>query len=518
MASLDELGRLTDEESADLLNRVERFQAAWKADGSTGLEWYLPPPGTRHRPAVLVEVVVADMERRAPARLPFRVERYVNLFPEELSTNGYAGGDAGRGIPAACHRYTDKPPIAEYQRWFPAQFDELVALSGASTAAIARVRAARSHAHHCGQPGSPRAGTPPRAGQNRHPQRRPPRTPRGVLSSHPPLPAQAPAAIDVASLGRGQHRQSQRGGIPASRSPPLVTRSDIPYDVLPTDAPYQLVRKIGSGAFGEVFEALAPGGVKVAVKRILRSVDHPASKSEKESLEAIKWLAHPFLLKTNAYWVFDDKLVIVMELADGSLTDRIAYHQERDLPGIPPEELVPFFEQAGEAARLPPQPEHLTPRREAGKPAHPQGLREGRGLRAGPVARTHDDDGADHRRHTGVHGPGNVAAEGEPAKRPVQPCRDLRACADRPATISNERARRYGELPHQRNAKPGPAAQGGAGGVAQRWRSSRKTGSPRVWSSRRHFAPRYSPRLLRHRRPRRSATAVWVLVGWWSSR
>ena len=109
------------------------------------------------------------------------------------------------------------------------------------------------------------------------------------------------------------------------------------------------MRRLGSGAFGEVFEALAPGGVRVAVDCILRSVDHPASQSEREALDAIKELSHPFLLKTNAYWVYEDKLVIVMELADGSLTDRIVYHHERGLPGVPPEELVPFFEQAGEA-------------------------------------------------------------------------------------------------------------------------------------------------------------------------
>jgi serine/threonine protein kinase len=346
MASLDELGQLTDEESADLLNRVERFQSAWKTDGSTGLEWYLPPPGTRHRLAVLVEVVVSDMERRAPARLPFRVERYVNLFPEELSTN-----DMPVGMLAAeyrlRHRYTDKPPIAEYQRWFPAKFDELVA-------SLARMPALPASGLHDRTPSNSAFGlnsTPSgridtlNDGRRGHPGN--PAIPSALLAGTGAVDVASLAAANAASAGRAN--AAANAANPRAAKPANMTRSDIPYDVLPTDAPYQLVRKIGSGAFGEVFEALAPGGVKVAVKRILRSVDHPASKSEKESLEAIKWLAHPFLLKTNAYWVFDDKLVIVMELADGSLTDRIAHHQERDLPGVPPEELIPFFEQAGEA-------------------------------------------------------------------------------------------------------------------------------------------------------------------------
>jgi len=331
MASLGELGRLTDEESADLLNRVERFQAAWKPDGSTGLEWYLPPPGTRHRPAVLVQIIVADMERRAPAGLPFRVERYVNLFPEELST-------AEMPVPLLAaefrlrHRYTDRPAIAEYQRWFPAQFDELVArlaqmppLPSSRLSDHTPVTAVNALFEPNSTPGAPRLSTL-NDGRRGHSAPPPQLLPTGPVNA-----AELAAANAAANADRAARAETP------------------PDDVLPSDTPYQLVRRIGSGAFGEVFEALAPGGVKVAIKRILRSVDHPASQSEKEALEAIKSLAHPFLLKTNAYWVFHDKLVIVMELADGSLTDRIAYHRERGLPGVPPEELIPFFEQAGTA-------------------------------------------------------------------------------------------------------------------------------------------------------------------------
>src|SRR5262245_36076932 len=127
MASLGEPSQLSEEEEADLKSRVERFKAGWKPDGSTGLEWCLPDAGSKHRRAVLVQIVIADMERRAPARLPFRVERYVNLFPDELSTNQMPSELLATEYRLR-HKFTDKPPLTEYQRWFPDQFDAVVTL------------------------------------------------------------------------------------------------------------------------------------------------------------------------------------------------------------------------------------------------------------------------------------------------------------------------------------------------------------------------------------------------------
>jgi serine/threonine protein kinase len=266
----------TRSEGDDLAERVEQFRAAWLADQTTDLEPFLPALSAPHRPLVLVELIRADMELRAEAGLPVRVETYLGRFRWELPS-----GDTVVSLVATeyrlRHRHGDKPQLNEYRSRFPAQFNALAASLG---------------------------GT-----------------------AEPDTPTKKADA------------SSQAGG----------SEETVSEDTVPADFKYQLIRVLGTGAYGQVYEAEAPGGFRVALKRIIRSVDHPTSRGEVEALEAIKAITHPFLLQTQAYWVFRDHLVIIMELADGSLTDRIKYHKSQGLPGVPPEELIPFFEQAAEA-------------------------------------------------------------------------------------------------------------------------------------------------------------------------
>lgn len=324
MSQIGERERLSDEESADLNSRVERFRAVWQPDGTTAIEWFLPPRGSNHRFAVLVELVLIDMDRRAQHRLPFEVESYLTAYSQDVSANT---------VPVAVltaeyrlrHRFGDKPKADEYQRRFPTQYEEF---ARQITQLVPK-------------------GT---LGLSEH-------TP--VTDVNPVAPSKMPRKSTVVHDRQGEDAPAIPPPPPPAKSGALERTGPVSFletprpgegsTILPTDTPYQLLRKIGSGAFGEVFEALAPGGVRVAVKRISRSVDHPASKSERSALDSIKELSHPFLLKTNAYWVFDDRLVIVMELADGSLSDRIEHHKSQGRTGVPPEELIPLFEQAGDA-------------------------------------------------------------------------------------------------------------------------------------------------------------------------
>src|SRR5207302_10919237 len=112
---------------------------------------------------------------------------------------------------------------------------------------------------------------------------------------------------------------------------------------------YILRKRIGAGSFGEVWRAEAPGGVDVAVKIIIRPLDHAEVQRELESLELIKRLRHPFLLQTQAFWSSEDRLVIAMELADGSLSSRLKECKDTGLASVPADELLGYFRQAAEA-------------------------------------------------------------------------------------------------------------------------------------------------------------------------
>jgi serine/threonine protein kinase len=109
---------------------------------------------------------------------------------------------------------------------------------------------------------------------------------------------------------------------------------------------HRLVRRIGRGGFGEVFEATRPDGSPVALK-LVPWTDKAAV--EWKALETLKGIRHPHLLPTHDSWQTDEFLVIAMELADQTLLDRWHQVKRQGLAGIPREELLGYFRQAAEA-------------------------------------------------------------------------------------------------------------------------------------------------------------------------
>jgi serine/threonine protein kinase len=145
----------------------------------------------------------------------------------------------------------------------------------------------------------------------------------------------------------GQQRAQRSGTMSAPELPPTVAST--PSDVLKASGGYRLLKVIGQGTFGQVFQAEAPGGIEVAVKKIMRPLAHKDVQRELQALEVIKRLRHPFLLQTQAYWLRQDELLIVMELADGSLSNRLETCHRAGQTGIPVDELLQYFREAAEA-------------------------------------------------------------------------------------------------------------------------------------------------------------------------
>lgn len=119
-------------------------------------------------------------------------------------------------------------------------------------------------------------------------------------------------------------------------------------ETLPIGGGYRLVQRLGTGNFGQVWKAEAPGGKPVAVKILNWHLDHPATQRELQSLELIKKLNHPYLLDIHGYYVLEEALVIVMRLADGNLKERLVKCKADGERGIPPAELLRCFTETAE--------------------------------------------------------------------------------------------------------------------------------------------------------------------------
>jgi len=114
-------------------------------------------------------------------------------------------------------------------------------------------------------------------------------------------------------------------------------------------AGYTIQERIGAGGYGEVWKAEAPGGLHKAIKFVYGFLDEERAARELKALNRIKEVRHPFLLSLDRIEIIDSQLVIVTELADGSLKDRFQECREAGQPGIPRDELLVYLGDAADA-------------------------------------------------------------------------------------------------------------------------------------------------------------------------
>jgi serine/threonine protein kinase len=111
-----------------------------------------------------------------------------------------------------------------------------------------------------------------------------------------------------------------------------------------------LTRRLGTGGFGEVWEAVKADGSSIALKfQDMRSRKSMQIQSEIRVLNGLRELSHPNIIQFHGVHANSHYLILSMERADGSLLDLRHAYQEEGLKNIPTEHALDLLEQAADA-------------------------------------------------------------------------------------------------------------------------------------------------------------------------
>jgi serine/threonine protein kinase len=112
---------------------------------------------------------------------------------------------------------------------------------------------------------------------------------------------------------------------------------------------HSLIKWLGAGAFGEVWEARGPDGNFVALKFIsCRAAPTSVISSEIRILRGLSELNHPRFIRMHSVHATSSHLIISMERADGNLEHLQQVYLEETGKNIPADHLLELLEQVAE--------------------------------------------------------------------------------------------------------------------------------------------------------------------------
>jgi serine/threonine protein kinase len=111
---------------------------------------------------------------------------------------------------------------------------------------------------------------------------------------------------------------------------------------------HRLTRRLGAGAFGEVWEAHDPEGKPVALK-FMDCRDRSSISSEIRVLRGLSELRHPHIIQMHGLHATTHHIVVSMERADGNFEDLRQVYLEETGKNIPADHLLDLLEQVAAA-------------------------------------------------------------------------------------------------------------------------------------------------------------------------
>jgi len=113
---------------------------------------------------------------------------------------------------------------------------------------------------------------------------------------------------------------------------------------------HTLRRRLGAGAFGEVWEALDGDGNARALKFIdCRAVSRTLISSEVRVFRALSELRHPHIIRLYGVHASSRYLILSMERAEGNLADLRQAYREETSGNIPADHALELLDQAASA-------------------------------------------------------------------------------------------------------------------------------------------------------------------------
>jgi serine/threonine protein kinase, bacterial len=111
---------------------------------------------------------------------------------------------------------------------------------------------------------------------------------------------------------------------------------------------YRLKTFLGEGGFGHVWETEGPSGESLALK-FIRSGSDLAAPHEVRNILNVRAIDHPHLIRVDRVWADRGYIVVVMELADGSLQEMLQICRRDYSTPILPDYVCYYLSQAADA-------------------------------------------------------------------------------------------------------------------------------------------------------------------------